>query len=118
MKNKFLIINNIFRALSSLEKNELLSSCCYEIVKILFDSNKKAVHELLISENVFPKNILDDYGNLKYYNPNLAKDQKSAVEFALKRKHFAIVQGPPGTGKTTTLIEIIVQLYRLGKKVN
>lgn len=101
-----------------MEKKELLSSCCFEVVKILFDSKKEDVHDLLILENVFPKEILSDDGNLKYHNFNLSKDQKSAVEFALKRKHFAIVQGPPGTGKTTTLIEIIVQLFRQGKKVN
>ncbi|NP_001155054.1 immunoglobulin mu binding protein 2 [Nasonia vitripennis] len=105
------------RALSFLEKKELHSSSCLEIVRILFDTDKEIVQNLLTSEDPIPKNTLDDQGSINFYNPNLAKDQKSAVEFALKRRYFAIIQGPPGTGKTTTLIEIIVQLQKFGKKV-
>ena len=75
------------------------------------------VSELLNSKDMIPKTCLDNEGNLKFSNANLAKDQKSAVEFALKQRHFAIIQGPPGTGKTTTLIELIEQLHQSDKKV-
>ncbi|MEI9958373.1 MAG: AAA domain-containing protein [Ferruginibacter sp.] len=34
-----------------------------------------------------------------------------------KTKKITILHGPPGTGKTTTLVEAIVQLIRLGEKV-
>ncbi|XP_058791832.1 DNA-binding protein SMUBP-2-like [Phymastichus coffea] len=105
------------RALSHLEKQDIHSSCCLDIVKILFGSDKNEIHGLLTLENPIPKNCLDDTGNLKFSNTNLAEDQRLGVEFAIKRRYFAIVQGPPGTGKTTTLIEIIVQLYRMKKKV-
>lgn len=87
-------------------------------MRILFETDKEIVQDLLTSEDPIPKNNLDDKGNINFHNPNLAKDQKSAVEFALKRRYFAIIQGPPGTGKTTTLIETIVQLHKCGKKVS
>lgn len=107
----------LHRALNALEKKEIFSSRCLEIIKILFDKDESVVHELLTAEDPIPKIVLNDDNNLKFYNEVLARDQKSAVKFALKRRHFAIIQGPPGTGKTTTLIETIVQLHRLGKKV-
>ena len=75
------------------------------------------VQNLLTLEDPIPTTYLDGEGNLKFSNANLAEDQKAAVQFALKRRYFAIIQGPPGTGKTTTLIETIVQLHRFGKKV-
>lgn len=108
----------LFRALSLLEKQDLYSSCCLDIVKILFGSDKNEVRDLLTLEDPIQKDFLNDTGSLKFVNANLASDQRSAVEFAVKKRYFAIVQGPPGTGKTTTLIEIIVQLHRMGKKVS
>ncbi|XP_023248162.1 DNA-binding protein SMUBP-2 [Copidosoma floridanum] len=105
------------RALNALEKKEIYSSQCLEIIKILFHKDEDVIHQLLVAEDPILKTILDDDDNIKFHNRSLAKDQKLAVEFSLKRRHFAIVQGPPGTGKTTTLIEAVVQLHRLGKKI-
>ena len=53
----------------------------------------------------------------RYYNKNLDKTQKKAVEFVLKQKELAIIHGPPGTGKTTTVVEVILQTICSGKKV-
>ena len=50
-----------------------------------------------------------------YFNPDLDKSQKEAVNFALCQRELAIVHGPPGTGKTTTVVEIILQAV---KKLN
>ncbi|XP_014237056.1 DNA-binding protein SMUBP-2-like [Trichogramma pretiosum] len=105
------------RALSSLEKKEVYSSRFLNLVKLLFNEDEAETQELLTLEDPIPKSCSDIDGNLKFKNANLAEDQKKAVCFTLKRRHFAIIQGPPGTGKTTTLIEIIRQLHAAEKKV-
>ena len=106
-----------FRALRNLEKTELYSSRCSDLIRILFDEDKSSVCSLLTTELPIPEKYLNSDKSLNFANKLLAGDQKSAVEFALKRKCFAIIQGPPGTGKTTTLVELVIQLHRLGKKV-
>ncbi|VDI49271.1 ATP-dependent RNA/DNA helicase IGHMBP2, partial [Mytilus galloprovincialis] len=52
-----------------------------------------------------------------YINSNLDESQKEAVRFALGQPEIAVVHGPPGTGKTTTIIEIIIQAVKQGKKI-
>ncbi|UYM15902.1 DEAD/DEAH box helicase family protein [Endozoicomonas euniceicola] len=43
--------------------------------------------------------------------------QREFVCKALATPDFAILDGPPGTGKTTTILELIVQLIKQGKRV-
>eukprot|EP00055_Hartaetosiga_balthica_P006051 m.18588 g.18588 ORF g.18588 m.18588 type:complete len:1068 (+) comp4984_c0_seq1:136-3339(+) len=50
-------------------------------------------------------------------NPHLNESQMEAVHFALERPDIAILHGPPGTGKTTTIVEIVAQLVKKGKKI-
>ncbi|MBS1666281.1 MAG: AAA family ATPase [Bacteroidetes bacterium] len=51
------------------------------------------------------------------YNKNLNPSQLEAVEAIIQNEQLTIVHGPPGTGKTSTLVEAIVQLVKLGKKI-
>lgn len=47
-----------------------------------------------------------------HWNSQLTTSQQLAVEKALKAKHLAMIQGPPGTGKTTTIVEMLYQLFK------
>ncbi len=63
------------------------------------------------------KKFRDILKDISFYNKNLNIYQKKAVEKAISSPDFFLIHGPPGTGKTTTLVEIILQLYKQGKKV-
>lgn len=54
---------------------------------------------------------------LEFQNEKLNKSQKSAVKAIVDNIDLAIVHGPPGTGKTTTLIEAVQQLVKVGEKI-
>lgn len=66
----------------------------------------KADREIFATQNDFS----NKWASIEFYNQNLDKSQKEAVQFALKQKELALVHGPPGTGKTTTIVEIICQV--------
>ncbi|KFK23045.1 hypothetical protein AALP_AAs62140U000200 [Arabis alpina] len=42
-----------------------------------------------------------------FYNENLNKSQKEAIDVGLSRKSFVLIQGPPGTGKTQTILSLL-----------
>ena len=52
-----------------------------------------------------------------FINQDLDESQKEAVSLCLHQQDLGIIHGPPGTGKTTTLLEIIQQEVKMGKKV-
>ena len=39
------------------------------------------------------------------------------MRFALEVNEIGLIHGPPGTGKTTTIVEVILQLVKLGNKI-
>ncbi|MEP7238695.1 MAG: AAA domain-containing protein [Ferruginibacter sp.] len=52
-----------------------------------------------------------------FNNESLNLSQQAAVKAMVANNEMLIIHGPPGTGKTTTLIEGIVQLIKLGEKI-
>ncbi len=54
---------------------------------------------------------------ISFRNQKLNESQQQAVAAIAAIEQLTIVHGPPGTGKTTTLIEAIVQLIKVGEKV-
>jgi DNA polymerase III delta prime subunit len=43
--------------------------------------------------------------------------QREFVTKALATEDFALMEGPPGSGKTTTILELILQLVKRGKRI-
>lgn len=102
-------------------------------IKLAPDQRTNTILKKVINEIEENKNVLDIfnavYGNkilndfdfekkqITFRNTQLNDSQKNAVQAIVQNKSICIVHGPPGTGKTTTLIEAIVQLIKLGEKV-
>jgi ATP-dependent RNA/DNA helicase IGHMBP2 len=89
---------------------------------------KKVINEIEENKNVLDifnavhgHNILTNFDfearQLTFKNTLLNNSQKNAVQAIIQNHNICIVHGPPGTGKTTTLIEAILQLIKLGEKV-
>jgi DNA polymerase alpha-associated DNA helicase A len=54
---------------------------------------------------------------IDWISESLNDSQKDAIKFAMVAQDVALIHGPPGTGKTTTLIELILQFTKQGKRV-
>jgi predicted DNA helicase len=50
-------------------------------------------------------------------DPKLNNTQQEAISKALGSKDLFLIHGPPGTGKTSTLVELIFQEVKRGKRV-
>lgn len=54
---------------------------------------------------------------LEWIDPSLNDSQKDAIKFSMASNDIALIHGPPGTGKTHTLIELILQFLKQGKRL-
>jgi len=54
---------------------------------------------------------------IDFFDESLNESQKTAVSFSLGTKNFFLIYGPFGTGKTKTLVEVILQVKKRGKKI-
>lgn len=85
--------------------------------KILFPSQVYECTEQL-DVSLSPRDeLISNYRGrvLPWYNPHLNTIQKKAIECILRgesRPMPYIIFGPPGTGKTSTVVELILQLFK------
>lgn len=54
---------------------------------------------------------------IEWIDPTLNESQKTAINFCIESSDIALIHGPPGTGKTHTLIELILQFLKQGKRL-
>jgi superfamily I DNA and/or RNA helicase len=81
------------------------------LIKLFEDKQKGAKWERVRKKEISDWYILND----KNYDGTL--DQREFVKKAIATDDFAILEGPPGSGKTTTILELVLQLLKLGKKI-
>ena len=98
-------IKNGLEKLQQMDINEK----CLPLVNVLFE-----IFEPTFNESSEKLNYIK---NLTFFNEELNESQKDAIRFALKVNEIGLIHGPPGTGKTTTIVEVILQLVKLGNKV-
>ena len=98
------IKNNLIK-LKEHNFNQLL----YPLINVLFDVYKPTLNDS--SDN------LNYINKVTFFNDSLNESQKNAVRFSLKINEIGLIHGPPGTGKTTTIVEVILQLLKLGNKI-
>ncbi|GMF44037.1 unnamed protein product [[Candida] boidinii] len=118
VKNKLQVVIIPFNFSPQLVKTSKLNSvsfaimpCDSQISRILLAISNLAhpsFKELLLAQSTIPqikfKNVLKNFVSLN-------ESQTIALQSSLNNK-VTLLQGPPGTGKTSTIYEILLQLYK------
>lgn len=92
------------RALQNMPESSQVS-----LVSVMFGHSRPTVPS--------PDTLRDVDERTTWIDPSLNPSQKAAIRFALAVPEIALIHGPPGTGKTHTLIELILQLVKQGKRL-
>ncbi|KNC98786.1 uncharacterized protein SPPG_05763 [Spizellomyces punctatus DAOM BR117] len=74
-----------------------------------------ALHQVLLGQR--SPTFAESVNVIDFFNDRLNESQKEAVRFAQSANEIALVHGPPGTGKTETVVEIVRQFVKDGKRV-
>ncbi|VTT70668.1 unnamed protein product [Fusarium fujikuroi] len=90
--------------------NKMQESEYSSFIRVLFGLSSPSPVSEDLSKN-------ETVGNLEWFDPTLNDSQKNAIRFALLSREVALIHGPPGTGKTHTLIELILQMIKLGQRI-
>ena len=91
-------------------KEQNFNQSLYPLINVLFDIYKPTLNDSVDNLNYIKDKVI-------FFNDNLNESQKDAVRFSLKINEIGLIHGPPGTGKTTTIVEVILQLLKLGNKI-
>ena len=67
--------------------------------------------------NSFDTSSINEWFILNDHTKDGVMEQRKFVQKAISTPDFALLEGPPGSGKTTTIIEIIMQLAKQGKRI-
>jgi DNA polymerase alpha-associated DNA helicase A len=94
-------MNDVMRRLQKLSESEQS-----DFIRVLFGQSS-------------PTPLPQDFNEVKleWATENLNKSQQEAIKFAMASREIALIHGPPGTGKTHTIIELILQLLKQGKRI-
>ena len=77
-------------------------------------SQKKSMRQLW-SDSIIEE--INDWRVLTDSSREGVKAQRNFVQKAISTPDFALLEGPPGSGKTTTILELILQLVKRGKRI-
>ena len=77
-------------------------------------------HQKLVQQDFNEDDLLyeeEDWSILTDNSRDGTSQQREFVRKAMASSDFALLEGPPGSGKTTTIIELIIQLCKEGKRI-
>lgn len=80
----------------------------------LFQKHDNPQNEFIFKQDLVGNDEWHYLNDMKY--PGV-EQQREFVNIALNTPDFALMEGPPGSGKTTTILEILHQFTKRGKKL-
>jgi len=96
----------------------------YEVMDDVLDLLSQKQHPIVshfidLINGTKPQIKLSDLESNESYSPSskLNHSQNEAVNAIIHNQDICVVHGPPGTGKTTTLVEAIIQLTEIEKRI-